>query len=134
LAHRTLAILNHGPRFHGEYLVRWKLLAIIGNQLPRSGIVFLRDQELQESRIERLLLRIARNPRTIVRDRYILGHPLCLNNAKDALERLPRTLLRYGCELLSRDRRRRRNRLQCADLVVRPDPSMVKIRQRKLSV
>ena len=67
LLDRTSPVLDHGFGFKGKDLVRRKLLVIVRDQLLRGGVVFLRDQEIEKARIERLLLRIARQPSAILR-------------------------------------------------------------------
>ena len=89
LAHRPLSILDHGFRFHRENLVARKLLVVAGNQLRRRGVLLLRNQELQETSVERRLLRIARDPGAVLRDRIVLREALILNNFENALKSAP---------------------------------------------
>ena len=91
-ANRSFAIFDHRGRFHGKDLIVGELLAVVGDELRGGGIFFLRDQELQQAGVERLLLRIAGDPGAILGDGNIFRQSLSLNYAEDALEGLPGTL------------------------------------------
>ncbi len=91
-ANRSFAIFDHRGRFHGKDLIVGELLAVVGDELRGGGIFFLRDQELQQAGVERLLLRIAGDPGAILGDGSIFRQSLSLNYAEDALEGLPGTL------------------------------------------
>src|ERR1700739_682315 len=103
-----LAILHDRLGLHGEDLIVGKLLAIVADQLSGRRVLLLRNQEFQETSVQRLLRGIACNPGPILGDRNFFRKTLILNQGEDSLERLPASLLTTGRQLFRRDRRRRR--------------------------
>ena len=85
-AHRALAIFDHRFRFHGEDLVVGKLLAVIGNEFSGGSVLFLRNQELEKTRVDRGFLRIAANPVAVLGDGDFFWQALFLNDAENTVE------------------------------------------------
>lgn len=89
----------------GENLVVGKLLMVVRDELCGGGILFFGDQELQVLRVERLLLRIAGEPRAVLGDGDVSRHALGMDDAEDTLQGLPGALFRSRGKFLGRDGR-----------------------------
>src|SRR4029079_17430443 len=76
LLERALAVLDHRLGFHRKNVVIGKLLAIVRHKLIRASIVFLSDEEVEKSRIERALLRITSQPGAVLGDRNLFSQAL----------------------------------------------------------
>ena len=100
-----MSIFDHRLRFHGKDLVVGELFVVIGDQLSGSGKFLLRNQKVEEMHIERLLLRIARDPGPVLGHGSVFREALGLNDTEDALKRLPGALLRGLRQLLCRNGR-----------------------------
>ena len=131
-AHRSLAVLDHRFCLHREDAVVGKLLAVVGDEFSSGSILLLRHEELQKTRVQRLLLGIASDPGAVLGDGNIFRQALRLNDAEDALKRLPRPLLGGNGKFFSRDGWRGRDQRENLDFIRRTQAAMVKIGQGQL--
>jgi hypothetical protein len=108
------------------------LLAVVGDQFSGGSVLFLSNQELEKTRVERLLLGIAGDPGAVLGDGDIFRQALFLNDAEDALKRLPGALLGGSSKFFSGDGRRAANERQRLDFIGRSQAAVVKIGERQL--